>query len=108
MKFLPLCITTFLASAVAFSTAGISYADDGTIFKRNASKTPELETGHASIKMLPLYVPAQASDGTLLTEGVDIVRADEQVVETRYDFQPLIIHYSDGHVETIDEIMPYS
>ena len=78
-------------------------ADDGQLFRRNVSNTPELETEHAAIKMLPVYVPAQASDGTLLTEGVEIVRADEQVVETREYVQPLIVHYNDGHVEAIEE-----
>ncbi len=78
------------------------FADDGTIFRRNVSGTPHEETEHASIKMLPVYVPAQASDGTLLTEGIDIIDADGALVETRFDVQPLIVHYNDGHVETID------
>lgn len=77
-------------------------ADDGQIFRRNVSSTPDLETEFASIRMLPLYVPPQASDGTVL-DGVDIVRADGQVVETREYVQPLIVHYTDGHVDFIEE-----
>ncbi len=79
------------------------FADDGTVFKRNVSGTPNEETEHAAIKMLPVYVPAQASDGTVLVDGIDIYDADGTIVETRTSVQPLIVHYNDGHVETIDE-----
>ena len=65
MKFLPLGIPISLACATALFTAGITFADDGPMFRKNVSKTEELETEHAAIRMLPLYVPAHSSDGTL-------------------------------------------
>ena len=57
---------------LSFITSSV-FADDGTILKRNVSKTPEWETEHAALKMLPVYVPAQSSDGTLL-EDVEAYR----------------------------------
>jgi hypothetical protein len=78
-------------------------ADDGTIFRKNVSATPELESENAALRMLPVYVPAQSSDGTVLTEGIEIINAEGAVVETRYYAQPLIAHYVDGHVEEIED-----
>ena len=105
MKLLPLSITVLLASAIALMTGGATLADDGPIFKRDVSKTPDLETEHAAIRMLPLYVPAQTSDGTLLTEGIDYFTVDEGTIpqETRLYTRPLITHYTDGHVEGIED-----
>lgn len=80
-----------------------AFADDGPMFRKNVSNTPDLETEHAAIRMLPLYVPAQASDGTLLAESIVYNNADGLEVETREYARPLIYHYIDGHVETIDE-----
>ncbi len=52
-------------------------AEDGLIFRRNVSKTPEGETEKAAIYMMDFYVPAQAStgfvgpvDNYLLADGV--------------------------------------
>lgn len=78
-------------------------ADDGVIFRKNVSKTPEYETEHAALKMLPVYVPAQASDGTLLTAGIEYYNSDGVLVETRYEARPLISFYTDGPVEYIDD-----
>ena len=80
-----------------------AFADDGPIFRKNVSSTPAYETDHAAIRMLPLYVPAQASDGTLLEEGITYKDTDGNVVETREYARPLITYYTDGPVETIDE-----
>jgi hypothetical protein len=46
--------------ALLFSTVG---AEDGLLFRRNISKTPEQETEKANIYMMDFYVPAQASTG---------------------------------------------
>lgn len=81
---------------------GYLAADDGPMFRKNVSNTPDLETEHAATRMLPLYVPAQASDGTLLTEGIDYYNADGVLVETRPYARPLITLYIDGHVDTIE------
>src|SRR5690606_33030994 len=50
----------------ALLCVGIVSADDGVIFRRNISKTPESESGEAAMSMMEFYVPAQAADGTLL------------------------------------------
>lgn len=83
-------------------TAGLVAADDSLMFRKNVSSTPDLETEFAAIRMLPLYVPVQSSDGTLLGT-IDVINADGAVVETREYAQPLIGHYTDGHVELIEE-----
>ena len=82
-------------------------ADDGPMFRKNVSKNPEEETEHAALRMLPVYVPAQASDGTLVTTttpgGIVYENADGEEVETREYARPLIAMYTDGHAEGIDE-----
>lgn len=82
---------------------GGAVADDGEMFRKNVSSTPDLETEFAAIRMLPLYVPAQTSGETLLTEGIDYIKADGTIAENRLLARPLITHYTDGHVEGIDE-----
>jgi len=93
----------FLACVIALFTVGASLADDGEMFRRDVSNTPELETEHAAVRMLPLYVPMQSSDGTLLEDGIEYYDADGGLVETRLHARPLISHYTDGHVEFIEE-----
>ncbi len=44
-------------------TVGAALAEDGLLFRRNISKTPENETEKAAIYMMDFYVPAQASTG---------------------------------------------
>ena len=101
MKLLPL---TFLTSIMlVLWPTGLSLADDGTIHKRDVSNTPELESAHAAIRTLPLYVPAQLSSGELDLDGIEYIDADGNPVETRFVARPLVAHYSDGHVEGIDE-----
>lgn len=82
------------------------FADDGEMLRRNVSKTPELESEHAALRMLPVYVPPQTSGGELL-ESIDYPlqdgTLDEALSESRSYVRPLILHYTDGHVETIDE-----
>lgn len=83
-------------------TPGLSIADDGPMFRKNVSSTPDLETEFATIRMLPLYVPPQASNGTLLGT-IDYLNADGATVETREYVRPLIVHYTDGPVTVIEE-----
>ena len=92
-----------LLISITLVVAGLTLADDGPMFRKDVSKTPDFETEHAAIRMLPLYVPPQSSDGTVLTEGIEYYNADGALVETRDYVRPLIVHYTDGHVETIDE-----
>ena len=100
MKLLPLTLTLTSAILLALMPA---VADDGEMFRKNVSKTPELESENAAIRMLPLYVPPQSSNGELLTDGIDYLNADGVLVETRDNARPLITHYIDGHVDSIDE-----
>jgi hypothetical protein len=86
-------------------------ADDGVLFVKNIPKTPELESDHARLELLELYVPAQASDGTLpVTDGVcpdGQILYDFEDDESYTDFcrgyaKPLISIYQDGHAEGVE------
>ncbi len=99
MKLLPLTLCTSMLLALA--PTGISLADDGEMLRRNVSRTPALESAHAAIRMLPLYVPAQSASGELVE--IEYNNADATLIETRVFARPLISHYTDGHVEGVDE-----
>jgi hypothetical protein len=75
-------------------TVGAALADDGVMYRRNISKTPDQETERANINHMSFYVPAQRSDGTL--GSIDIVAADGSVAYTRDFVKPLISVYVDG------------
>ncbi len=108
---------TILAIVVLFAiiTVGIVSAEDGVLFRRNVSKTPEGETEKAAIYMMDFYVPAQASTGEIkpvanycLDEGLDDpwnddgTCAGQEAYEPRDYAKPLITAYIDeiGHEET--------
>lgn len=99
MKTLGRCI---LGTGILLLLATMAAGDDGPMFRKNVSSTPALETEFASIRMLPLYVPAQASDGTLLP-GIEYPNAEGSVAETREYARPLMVHYTDGQVNFIEE-----
>ena len=64
-------IFIIMALLVVFSmTASLVAAEDGDLFRKNISKTPEGETEKAAIFMMDFYVPAQASDGSLYSDMV--------------------------------------
>lgn len=95
---------SILATAVALALASaFAVADDGTIFRKNVSNTPTYDTEYVSLRMLPLYVPAQTSDGTLLTAGIEYYNADGAPVDINLYAQPLIELYQDGPVTHIEE-----
>ncbi|MBK7918173.1 MAG: hypothetical protein IPJ94_18350 [Chloroflexi bacterium] len=67
----------FVLLAIALVVLTVS-AEDGVLFRRNISKTPEAQTEKAAIYMMDFYVPAQASTGEIkpvanycLDEGLD-------------------------------------
>ena len=93
-------LTMALAAGLAMSIAS---ADDGLLLRKNVSNTPDLETEFAGINVAKFYVPAQASDGTLLG-FVDYLKYDETLYEARDLAKPLVTVYSDGHVTAIDEV----
>ncbi|GBC60718.1 hypothetical protein DENIS_1675 [Desulfonema ishimotonii] len=80
-----------------------AFADDGELFRRNVSKTPDLETEHAYIKMLELYVPAQKSDGTLL-EKIEYKDAEGAIADERTMAKPLIAFYQDGLTVPVPDV----
>lgn len=55
MRYMILLLSLLLAAP--------ALADDGAMFRRNVSSTPDLKTEFAAIRMLPLYVPAQNTAG---------------------------------------------
>lgn len=64
-------------------TSSISRAEDGLLFRRDISKTPDAETEKAAIYMMDFYVPAQASTGLVspvvypfLADGTTIAYED--------------------------------
>ncbi len=76
--------------------AGVVYAEDGQMFRRNVSKTPEQETERANLNHMSFYVPAQSSDGTVLTEGIEYYDVNDALVDTRLYAKPLVAVYIDG------------
>ena len=77
-------------------------ADDGELFRRNVSKTPDLETDHATVKMLRLYVPAQTSSGEFV--ALEYRDAEGNLVDTRDQAKPLVAFYHDGEVEHVPDV----
>ena len=53
---------------------GNAQAEDGLIFRRNVSMTPDLETEKAAIFLMDFYVPAQKSTGELY--ATDAIEAE--------------------------------
>jgi hypothetical protein len=105
-----LIYTIVLLIALAM-VSGLALAEDGLLFRRNISKTPELETEKAAIYMMDFYVPAQASTG--LVGPVDnYLLADELTsgYEARNYAKPLVSVWIDGtanssfYEETDDEL----
>ncbi len=92
-----------VATAVLLVVAASLAADDGLLLRKNLSRTPDYETEFAGINMAKFYVPAQKSDGTPLE---DIVYKDYLGNElfSRTKAKPLIVNYTDGHVDGVDEV----
>lgn len=97
-------VFVLVATALVVSLAA---AEDGKLFRRNVSKTPEAETEKAAVFMMDFYVPAQDSTG--LVAPVDNYYADtdncdvsqgvytgcEQLYEPRDYAKPLVSAYID-------------
>lgn len=82
-------ITLLLAATVAI-------AEDGELFVRDVSKTPDWETDHATLRVLYMNVPARTADGELTT--VEYIAKDGSIAETRDYVKPLVAFYHDGPV----------
>ncbi len=96
-KLLSFSIAMLLASSSSF-------ADDGVLQIRDVSKTPDLDTEHASLQQLWFNVPVQATSEdieSILYEPV-IEDIGDFVTEREYA-RPLVAFYEDGHVDMILE-----
>ncbi len=82
--------------------AGVVYADDGAMFRRNVSKTPDQETERANLIGMTFYVPAQSSDGTVgvpieyYLDDDDNDSTNDVLYETRDYAKPLVSVYIDS------------
>ena len=86
--------------------AGMALAEDGVLFRRNVSKTPEGETEKSAIYMMDFYVPAQAADGTVGPVDNYIAADDMTVAYESRDFaKPLVTVYIDD-IGGAEEAMP--
>lgn len=88
-------------------TVGVALAEDGVIFRRNISKTPEGETEKAAIYMMDFYVPAQASTGEVVTiENYLLDDGDEstedQTLYSRAYAKPLVSVYIDDRTHELE------
>ena len=97
-------IFTILAIVMLFAiiTVGIVSADDGVMFRRNISKTPDQETERANLMGMTFYVPAQSSTGELTP--VEYYNATGALVETRDYAKPLVAVYIDALLEEHEEL----
>lgn len=96
LSILAVAVSVALASAYGF-------ADDGELIRKNVSNTPDLETEFAGINMGKFYVPAQSSDGTLLT-GITYKDYQGNLLFTRDKAKPLVSLFTDGAVTHIEGI----
>ncbi|MCB8921565.1 MAG: hypothetical protein H6662_08290 [Ardenticatenaceae bacterium] len=84
-------------------TTSVSLADDGEMFRRNISKTPDQETERANLVQMTFYVPAQTSEGELTS--IEYHDAEGTLVDTRDFAKPLVAVYIDGLPEEEPEDM---
>jgi hypothetical protein len=98
----------FILLAIAFIAATVA-ADDGAMFRRDISKTPDQETERANINHMAFYVPAQTSNGELTT--IEYFYADnitDTADLTRDYAKPLVAVYIDALPEEHEEDAVYS
>ena len=105
---------TIIISLLVLSmlAVGLVYAhDDGPLFDRNISRTPDTMTGASQMSIMPLYVPAQDPQG----EPPDTVSGEIEywagdcsnqdttgctLIYTRPEAKPIIATYNDGIGDT--------
>jgi hypothetical protein len=91
----------FVVILVVLVSASMALAEDGPLYVRDISKTPDLETDHATMKVLNLNVLARTSDGEQIS--IDYLDKDGALVETRNRVTPLVAFYHDGPVEHVED-----
>ena len=84
--------------------ASMAVAEDGVLFRRDISKTPDAETEKSAIYMMDFYVPAQASTGLvgpvdnyLLPDGVEAEDGTNIAYVPRDYAKPLVTVWIDDH-----------
>ncbi len=93
-----------LAVLISASLAvGLVLADDGQMFRRNISDTPDTETEYAALSMMHVYVPAQTAAGELIT--IEYYDKADALTDTRSFAKPLVATFVDGLEE--DDISLY-
>lgn len=88
--------TGLTAILLIIMLASMVVAEDGDMFRRNISRTPDAETEQAALYMMDFYVPAQSAAGVV--GPVDnYLLADETTVayEARNYAKPLVSAYID-------------
>jgi hypothetical protein len=97
----------FLALVILLlATSSATFADDGEMFRRNISKTPDQETERANIGHMTFYVPAQSSAGELTT--IEYYDGAGALVDTREYAKPLVSVYIDSLPEETGEVSALS
>ena len=102
-------IVVTLAATMTFA------ADDGPLFTRNISRTPDTMTGASQMSVMSLYVPAQdtqgeppdTDSGELEYYAGDCTNQDTsdcELIYTRPEARPILVTYNDGieHEEMIE------
>jgi hypothetical protein len=93
--------TGLTAILLIIMLASMAVADDGDMFRRNISKTPDQETERANMIGMTFYVPAQNSTGELTP--IEYYDAAEILVDTRDYAKPLVSVYIDSLPEEEEE-----
>ncbi len=88
----------FVLVAVSMVTSLVA-AEDGDLFRRNISKTPEMETEKAAVYMMDFYVPAQSSAGIVAPVDNYLLADETTYLDERVYAKPLVSVYIDGHAD---------
>ncbi len=96
---LSMTVGSALAEEVILDEEEEIYVDDGLLFRKNVSKTPDQETERANINHMSFYVKAQTSSGELLPIDYYLVNDDSDTAtpfRTREYAKPLVSVYIDS------------
>jgi hypothetical protein len=105
-------ITLAILIVLSMLITSVGLAEDGMLFRRNVSKTPDLETEKSAVFMMDFYVPAQASTGEVgpvdnycLNDDLSQDKLQGEDCTTGYAYdprdyaKPLVSVYIDGTTE---------
>jgi hypothetical protein len=87
----------FALLLVVTAASAVFAADDGPLFTRNISRTPDTMTGGAQLSVMDMYIAAQNTQGELIEIEYLVGDKDNStVLYTRAEAKPLIATYNDG------------